>query len=149
MAHDVLRPNAEMTKTHSTLSQQSLALVGFLLASACASYPPPTDTLADAIATARGAEEVGAAEVPQAALALQLAREEIAKARSLIADGENERAYFQALKAANDAELALALVREVKAREQAELAAEQLKDVESKAPETMGSSEEMEMGVEP
>ena len=112
---------------------RSLAFVGFVFATACASFPPPTDTMANAIASVRGAEEVGADDVPQAALALQLAREEITKARALMADGENEPAYYQALRATSDADLALALVREEDARKAAVMAEKRLGEVEAEA----------------
>lgn len=82
--------------------------------------------MAEAIASVRGAEEVGAEEVPVAALQLQLAREQIAKARALMAEGENEYAYYQALRAAHDAELAIALVRETVARKVAKTAEQQV-----------------------
>lgn len=105
-------------------------ILGAALAlAACASFPPPTNTVASSLAAVRGAEELGAADVPQAALQLQLAQEEVARAKRLLADGENERAHFMALRASNDAELAIVLTREdaarraaVKARQSADAA---------------------------
>lgn len=91
-------------------------------AAACASFPPPTDTVANSLASVRGAEELGAANVPKAALALQLANEQIVKAKQLMADGDHEQAHFMALRASNDAELAIALTREDRARVAAEKA---------------------------
>jgi hypothetical protein len=111
-----------MTKTIQLIQMRDLVFLGFAFTTACASFPPPTDSLANAIASVRGAEEIGAADVPEAALQLQLAREEITKARALMAEGENEPAYYQALKATNDAELAIQLVREEQAHEAAESA---------------------------
>jgi hypothetical protein len=70
----------------------------------------------------RGAEELGAANVPKAALQLQLANEEVNKAKKLMADGDNEEAHYMALRAGNDAELAIALTREDRARVEAEKA---------------------------
>jgi hypothetical protein len=125
-----------MTTAKSPISQRGLALIGFVFASACASFPPPTDTLANAIASVRGAEEVGADDVPQAALALQLAREEITKARALMAEGENEPAYYQALRATSDADLALALVREEEARKASMDAAQRVDEIETQAKST-------------
>lgn len=93
-----------------------------LAGAACASFPPPTDTLANSLASVRGAEELGAADVPKAALALQLANEEVNKAKKLMADGDNELAHSMALRAGNDAELAIALTREDRARVTAEKA---------------------------
>ena len=79
----------------------------------------------------RGAEEVGAADVPPAALQLQLAREEVAKAKKLMADGDNERAHYMALRAGNDAELAIVLVREAKARSEAANAAKRVESAKA------------------
>ncbi|MFV8752926.1 DUF4398 domain-containing protein [Nannocystaceae bacterium ST9] len=87
--------------------------------------------MATAIASVRGAEEVGAADVPQAALQLQLAREEVAKAKKWLAEGENERAHYQALRASNDADLAIALVREDKARKGAKTAKQRVDTAEA------------------
>ena len=98
-------------------------VVSILLAAGCASHPPPTDHLASAIAATRGAEEAGAPRVPRAALQLKLAQEQIAQARAMMEDGENERADFMTLRAYNDAELALAMAREDAARRRYEQAA--------------------------
>jgi hypothetical protein len=125
------RPQA-MTTAKSTI-HMGLALIGFVFTTACASFPPPTDTLANAIASVRGAEEIGADNVPQAALALQLAREEITKARALMAEGDNEPAYYQALRATSDADLALSLAREEEARKAAASADKHVQDIENEA----------------
>jgi len=91
--------------------------LGVVLAfTACASFPPPNDTVAASLASVRGAEELGAANVPQAQLQLQLAHEQIRKAKKLMEDGQNELAHYMALRAGNDAELAIALTRERHAR---------------------------------
>lgn len=88
------------------------------LSSACASHPPPTDHLASAIAAIRGAQVAvaGAGRVPEAALHLKLAEEQVSEAREMIERGDNERADYMTLRAFNDAELALALAREQQAR---------------------------------
>lgn len=91
-------------------------LISLLLAAGCAGQPPPTDNLASAIAATRGAQEAGAPRVPRAALQLKLAEEQIAQARAMMEDGDNERANFMSLRAYNDAELALAMAREDAAR---------------------------------
>jgi hypothetical protein len=79
---------------------------------ACASYPAPQQHMADSQASVRGAEEVGAASQPQAALNLKLAQEELARAKALMGDDKNEEADYMALRAKSDADLALALARE-------------------------------------
>ncbi len=83
---------------------------------ACASYPAPQQHLADSVASVRGAEEVGAAAQPQAALNLRLAQEEVMRAKGLLHDGKNEEADFMTLRAKADADLALTLAREDTAR---------------------------------
>jgi hypothetical protein len=91
----------------------------------CASHPPPTDHMASAIAAVRGAQVAVAqsGQVPEAALQLKLAEEEVAQAREMIEGGDNERADYMTLRAYNDAELALALARQHQAQKGAEEAA--------------------------
>lgn len=102
------------------MPKRIVTILGFALATgACASFAPPTDTMANSLASMRGAEELGANNVPQAALQLQLAQEELGTAKKLMADGDNERAHYMALRAGNDAELAIALTRENKAKAEA------------------------------
>lgn len=83
-----------------------------LLAVGCASHPAPTEQVASSLAAVRGAEEAGAAQVPEAALHLKLAQEQIDRAKQLMEDDENKRAEDLAVRAYQDAELALALARE-------------------------------------
>jgi len=59
----------------------------------------------------RAAEEVGASEVPSASLYLQLAKEELVKAKELAANGEKEQAESMLMRAEADGELAVALSR--------------------------------------
>jgi hypothetical protein len=144
LAQLMLHAWANMTKAAKLTIKWSrlrgFAFLGFSFVSAmgCASFPPPTETMAEAIASVRGAEEVGAEQVPVAALQLQLAREEIAKARKLMAEGEHEPAYYEAMRAAHDAELAIALVRETEAR-----------NVAKQAEQSLGSAETTEVEVNP
>lgn len=100
----------------------------------CASHPPPTDNLASAIAAVRGAQEAGAGRVPKAALQLKLAEEQVAQARAMMKDGQNERADYMTLRAYNDAELALALAREEQANSHAEDAAKAATAIEAPHP---------------
>jgi len=110
-------------------------LTSLLLATACASFPPPTERLTTTEAAIRGASEVGAAQVPRAALHLKLAEEQTDKARRLMQDGYNERAEFTLKRAQADAELAIALAKEKATVDKAEAAkakTEQLKATVSK-----------------
>jgi hypothetical protein len=59
----------------------------------------------------RAAEEIGATKVPQASLHLQLAKEELERARVLAKNDEKNRAISMLSRAEADAELAIALSR--------------------------------------
>jgi uncharacterized protein YqfA (UPF0365 family) len=89
--------------------------------------------MADSAAALRGAEEVGAAAQPQAALNLKLAQEELARSKALMDDGKNEEADFMTLRAKADAELALALAREETSRVRALQGESKAKAVENGA----------------
>ena len=90
-----------------------------IIGAGCASIPAPNDEISGSMAAIRGAQEVGAKDVPAAALALKLAEDEVATAKALTADGKHEKARFMAVRATNDAELALALARLHQARAKA------------------------------
>jgi hypothetical protein len=81
--------------------------------------------MADAESAQRSAREVGAETQPVAKLEVKLADEEIARAKSLVANGENRRADFVLQRARADAELALALTREQTALAEVQRATEQ------------------------
>ncbi|HEU4581342.1 MAG TPA: DUF4398 domain-containing protein [Polyangiaceae bacterium] len=103
-----------------------IAAVSVAAAGCGASRPPPAEHLATAIAAVHGAQVAGAQQVPKAALQLKLAEEQVAQARKMMDEGENERADYMTLRAFNDAQLAVALVREEEARARAEEAAKQV-----------------------
>jgi hypothetical protein len=75
----------------------------------CASAPLRTEASTSGI---RAAEEVGAADVPQASLHLQLAKEELELAKALSKKNEKDKAASMLMRAEADAELAVALSRE-------------------------------------
>jgi pyridoxal biosynthesis lyase PdxS len=91
-----------------------------LVAVGCASHPAPTDQVASSLAAVAGAKEAGAGDVPEAALHLKLAEEQIAQAKQLIEDDDNQRAEDLAIRAYQDADLALALARENAAKQRME-----------------------------
>ena len=87
------------------------------LAMGCgASFPEPTQKLADAESAHRSARELGADRKTDAQLNLKLAQEEIDAAKAQIKGGDNRRAEFLLLRAKADAELALSLARETDAK---------------------------------
>jgi 5'-3' exonuclease len=81
-----------------------------------ASFPEPTQRLADAQGARRSAEEVGANNQPASQLYVKLADEEMTKANALIKDGDNRAADRMLVRAKADAELALALAHEQNAK---------------------------------
>jgi len=103
----------------------TLALAGIL--GACAAPLPPTQRMEANSAAIRSAEEVGAPKVPQAALHLQLAREQTEHAQALLAKGERGNAEGLLLRAEADADLAVALSREDTSKRQAQEAIEQVR----------------------
>ena len=98
----------------------SVAGVAMALTACGASYPAPTQPLADVQAADRSAQELGANTDPPAKLQLTLAQEQAQNATKAMKDGDNKRAETLLLRAKADAELAVSLAREQKAR--AELA---------------------------
>jgi hypothetical protein len=72
--------------------------------------------MADAEAARRSAIELGASSQPDAQLHLKLADEQMAKARTAIANGDNQQADSLLIRARADAELALALAKEQASR---------------------------------
>lgn len=85
-----------------------------LAVTACGGAAAPTARLTTAEAALRAASEVGAAEVPRAALHMKLAQEQIDEAHQLMDDGNNEQADLALRRAQADAELAITVTREHK-----------------------------------
>jgi hypothetical protein len=116
------------------LSHCWMALLPAVASLGCASAPVPAERLASAEAGIRAATEVGAEGVPQAGLALKLARDQVAFAKSLAEKGDNERAELVFARAETDAELAVALARENAARAEANAVLVQIQTLRQHAP---------------
>lgn len=97
------------------------------LAAGCGSAPIPADRMANAQASIKGAEVVGARNDPTAALHLRLAQENYDKAQKLAKDGDTDRAKLMLLRAEADAELALLITKERTERAEANQLIEQAK----------------------
>jgi hypothetical protein len=103
-----------------------LLMVTVVTMTACgASYPVPTQRMADAQSAHRSAQELGADKHPAAQLHLNLAAEQIAKATAVLKEEDNRRADFMLIRAKADAELALAIAHGEKSKEEAQQALEQ------------------------
>lgn len=113
-----------------TSTNRIMILAGAILATAstmgCATAPLRTETSTSGI---RAAEEVGAHQVPQAALHLQLAKEELQKAKNLEANGEHDMAKSMLMRSEADAELAVLLSREDSERAEAQAAIESVHEL--------------------
>jgi hypothetical protein len=94
-----------------------------LLATTCgfgcgAGTPVPNDPWAAAQADVGRAQAAGAADVPDAKLHLQLAQEDLQRAKQLM-NTDNDRAASMFAVASTEAQLAVSLARQAKAQEQA------------------------------
>jgi hypothetical protein len=115
----------ERTAMHKSKVPLTLA-ISWLAIGCAASFPPPTQDLAQAQAAERGAVELGAAKLPRAQLHLELAREQMTQATAAMKQGNNADADALLLRATSDAELAIALTRDQTAKTGAQTAVEQI-----------------------
>jgi len=77
----------------------------------------------------RAAEEVGASDISNASLYLQLAKEELVKAQTFAENGDKEEAESMLLRASADGELAVALSRSDTDKREAADAIERVKQL--------------------
>jgi hypothetical protein len=110
-----------------------LTLTLFAALTGCGSYPAPTERMTTTEAAIRAAAEVGASNVPRAALHLKLAEEQTEKAQRLIQDGYNERAELTLKRAQADAELAIAIAKEAETLEEARKAQAKVQQMKAAA----------------
>ena len=94
-----------------------------------ASMPRPTQQLTEAKSAVRGAEEVGAPDVPRAALHLKMARDNIALAEQAIAEEENGQARHFLERGQADAELAILLAKEARVAAEAQEALDKVEQL--------------------
>jgi hypothetical protein len=91
-------------------------------------------------AAIRSAEELGAPNVPQASLHLQLAKEEVDAATKLNEAGDDEEARSLLLRAEADAELAIALSRVAADKAEAQAAMDRVRKLQSENPYAAGGA---------
>ena len=107
------------------------SLVGLSL-TACASGPSVQPQLTQTAGAVRAAEEVGAQQLPPAALHLKLAHENLDHGKALAEEDENEEARRALERASIDAELAIALVKEDRAQKELDGVKSELQDLNTK-----------------
>lgn len=120
--------------------RSTLSLMVLLTAAGCAGAPPPQAEVASAAAAVRGAEEAGAHQFPQAELHLKLANEQVQHARALMEDEKNERARAIAVRAYQDAELAIAIARTAQSEQQLQTFVAHHPSVQSAEPSAGGEN---------
>ena len=125
------RDPAEETMKYVRLG--TMALYG-IVSAGCVSTPVPHDKVASSEAAVRSAAEVGAGEVPQADVYLELAQRELDQGKALMRDGNNRDAAAQFDRAQADAEVALALSKEQKTRAAAQQAKQRAQALRSGIP---------------
>jgi hypothetical protein len=112
----------------NTLKLGSLLLIA--AATGCATNSPTLRTESSTSAI-RAAEEIGASDSPRAAFHLEAAQEELARAKVLAENGDNDQAGSLLLRAEADAELAILLSREQNEKADATLAVERVRKLQS------------------
>lgn len=90
--------------------------------------------LSEAQAAVRAAEEVGAPQNPKAELYLQFARDEMAAAKRMADDGDQENSTLLLDRAKADAELALQLARTEQEQQKAREAWDKVKELRKEQP---------------
>jgi hypothetical protein len=111
-----------------------VSAVGVMGIAGCASTPVPNARVASSEAAIRAAQETGSRSVPQAALHLKLAEEELQGAKGLIRDNENKRADSLLMRSQADAELAIALSHVAVSNVQAGTAVDEARAVHTGTP---------------
>jgi hypothetical protein len=113
-------------------------IAGSLLCAAviagCASGPAFNQSSEASTSAIRAAEEVGSTQVPRASLYLQLAKEELERAKQLADQGKKEQAVSLLLRAEADAELAVALSHEQTEQTEAAQAIEKVRQLRQDHP---------------
>jgi hypothetical protein len=94
----------------------------------CASAPIPADKYARSQASVKAAEELNAANEPQAALHLKLAKQQLEQGKKLMKDGDNKNAALVLLRAESDGEAALNIARAKTAQVEAQRTITQIQE---------------------
>jgi Domain of unknown function (DUF4398) len=114
---------------HRIVGLFSLLGASVALAS-CGSAQLSQAKLVEVQSSVSAAEAVGARDQPKAALHLQLARDEMAEARRLAAEGDGDNAALLLDRARVDAQLALQLARTEQEQEKARQAWQKIQELE-------------------
>ena len=119
-----------MIRIESAVLASVLAFAALSLP-ACGGAPPLPPTVADAEGAIRTARELGAPTDPQGSLHLNLAQEELDKAKKLFSGGDPKNGDLQVARASADADLALAEARLAQSRAQTQQVMDQAKIIKA------------------
>jgi len=121
-----------MDYKHSRNALKLAAALTALVTYACGGAAVPHEQMTAAEAHVSAAEAGGAPDVPKAALHVKKAKDQIAEAKQLIEQGENEKASWALERASADATLALSLSREMALQAEANKALAEVEELKSK-----------------
>ncbi|MCX6168445.1 MAG: hypothetical protein NTX65_03830 [Ignavibacteriales bacterium] len=110
---------------HMNLTKLAGCVLAVIFIAGCGSSPVVVNQEASKSAI-RAAEEVGATDIANASLYLQLAKEELANSKILAANGEKEQAESMLSRSQADGELAIALSHSDADKKEAALAVERV-----------------------
>lgn len=120
-----------------------IAAILLVTCTACVSGGPvPADKLSRSQAAVRAAQEMGAERNPTGSIHLRNAREELARGRKLIVDGEQGKATTMLLRAEADAELAMNVTRESAALAEAQATRDEVRALRSASAGTSTTTKE-------
>jgi hypothetical protein len=111
--------------------RHALFVAAAVLTPACAGKTLPQQQLMDTQAAITSAEELNGDEDPDAKLHLQFARDQLAAAKRMMKDGEDEEANRMLDRASIDADLALLLARTEQLREESREAQAQVDELQA------------------
>jgi hypothetical protein len=135
VTHDELdERKGEIMNSFLCWAAMGVSAVAVMGVSGCANTQVPNGKVASSEAAIRAAQESGSRNVPQAALHLKLAEEQLQSAKALIRDNENKRAEYVLMRAQADAELAIALSHAAVSSAQAGTAVDEARAVRSGTP---------------
>jgi regulator of protease activity HflC (stomatin/prohibitin superfamily) len=114
---------------HLNLAGMAVCILLAAAIAGCASGPAFNQSSEASKSAIRAAEEVGADQLPSAAFYLQLAKEELERARVLAAEGDKKQAASLLTRAEADAELAITLSHEQSERMESAKAMERVRQL--------------------
>jgi len=115
----------------SKIGSACVGLVALVASVGCGGSSLSAETVAQPQAEIRAAEEAGASGVPQAALHLKMAKDQLAQGNTLAAEGDDDKASRAYGRSKSDAELSVLLARLAAIKAKAQQAVDKVNALES------------------